>query len=238
MFLENRGGLRFTPRVIIGICAIVLGVQWTLANLGWLDHAFLRFWPVVVVGIGLMMVLNPTAAGRTPGWVVLAVGCWLTTTVIYRLRIDLWDLWPIALVAMGIAMIRRGREHVLSGRDAAATGEPGGVSLNQTFSAVAVWSGIKRRVTSVAFRRADLVAVMGGIEVDLRQAGTAGGEAVIDVFAVWGGIEIVVPPDWDVVVEVVAIMGAAEDKTSGGQGPRHRLVLRGFVLMGGVEVKN
>ena len=32
-------------------------------------------------------------------------------------------------------------------------------------------------------------------------------------------------------------MGAAEDKSTGMQGARHRLRLTGFVLMGGVEIK-
>jgi predicted membrane protein len=214
----------------------VFGVQMTLANLGWLDHDFLRFWPVGLVAVGLMMVLNPTPAGRRPGWFLLAIGGWLTATVVYRAPVGIWDLWPVALVGMGIAMIRRGREHALVSRDAGAPSEPGAASTNQAFSAIAFWSGVKRRVTSVAFRRADLIAVMGGVEVDLRQASTAG-EAVIDVFAIWGGIEIFVPPDWEVVNEVVAVMGAAEDKSTGIQGARHRLILRGFVLMGGVEVK-
>ena len=49
-----------------------------------------------------------------------------------------------------------------------------------------------------AFRGADLIAVMGGCEIDLRQA-AINGEAVIDVFCMWGGIEIRVPEDWTVV---------------------------------------
>ena len=236
---------RLTPNVVIGIIAILIGIQMTLSNLGWVDRDVLRYWPVAVVAIGLAMVLNPSAGSRRPGLVVLAVGAWLTATSVYGAPFNIWDLWPLGLVLMGLAMIRRGREQAHTGRRSEVASpagfgpvepEPPPASAHQSLSAFAFWSGIERRVTSIAFRRADLVAIMGGIEVDLRQASTPG-EAVIDVFALWGGIEIKVPPDWHVDNEVVAIMGAAEDKSTGMQGARHRVRLTGFVLMGGVEVK-
>ena len=54
--------------------------------------------------------------------------------------------------------------------------------------------GVIRRSNSQTFEGADLTAVMGGCEIDLRQASMApGGEAVIDVFAFWGGIDVKVP---------------------------------------------
>jgi radical SAM superfamily enzyme YgiQ (UPF0313 family) len=81
--------------------------------------------------------------------------------------------------------------------------------------------------------RADLTAIMGGVEVDLRGASTGGQEAVIDVFAWWGGIEITVPPDWAVSNQVVVFMGGVDDSSSGTQDARNRLVVRGFVVMGG-----
>ena len=131
------------------------------------------------------------------------------------------------------AMVLR-RQH---GRRRRTVGRQGGGTMEQSLSEFAIWSGLQRRVASPAFRRAELTAIMGGIELDLRQAGTENGEAVIDVFVMWGGIEITVPPDWAVSNQVTPILGGAEDKSTGTQQARHRLVVKGVVIMGGVDIK-
>ena len=52
-------------------------------------------------------------------------------------------------------------------------------------------------------------------------------------------IEIRVPEDWTVVSRVVPLMGGVDDKTRPPQSATaHRLVLRGFAIMGGIEIKN
>ena len=103
---------------------------------------------------------------------------------------------------------------------------------------MAILGGVSRGNNSRAFRGADLLAIMGGCQLDLRQAAIHG-EAVIDVFTMWGGIEIRVPEDWTVVSEILPLMGGVEDKTRPPQGATaHRLTLRGFAIMGGVEIKN
>jgi hypothetical protein len=105
-------------------------------------------------------------------------------------------------------------------------------------TAVAVLGGVSRGNNSRAFRGADLLVIMGGCEIDLRQAAIHG-EAVIDVFVMWGGVEIRVPEDWTVASQVFPLMGGVDDKTRPPQGATtHRLVLRGAAVMGGIEIKN
>jgi hypothetical protein len=66
-----------------------------------------------------------------------------------------------------------------------------------------------------------------------------GGEAIVDVTTIMGGFEIKVPESWNVVVDIVPFMGGYEDKTRHPSDPMApRLRLRGFVMMGGVEVRN
>jgi predicted membrane protein len=110
---------------------------------------------------------------------------------------------------------------------------------NARMNVVAIMGGVTRGNNSPAFRGADLLAIMGGLEIDLRKAAIHG-EAVIDLFVMWGGIEIRVPHDWTVTSHVVPLMGGVEDKTRPPQTAhiQHNLVLRGVALMGGVEIKN
>ena len=80
---------------------------------------------------------------------------------------------------------------------------------------------------------------MGGCEIDLRQASIKEGDAVIDVFALWGGIDLKVPLDWSVVMQGSPLMGGFDDKTHPPQGGSNkRLVIKGYAIMGGVQISN
>ena len=61
---------------------------------------------------------------------------------------------------------------------------------------------------------------MGGCEINLGDAKITS-EAVIDVLAFWGGIEIRVPRGWRIENHVLAILGGVVDKTD-GNGPCRR----------------
>jgi hypothetical protein len=117
---------------------------------------------------------------------------------------------------------------------------PRSVDGNAHLSALAIMAGINRGSNSPAFQGADLTAVMGGCEIDLRQASIAAGEtAVIEVFALWGGIEIRVPEDWTVITRVTPLLGGVEDQTRPSKSAdTKRLEVRGVAIMGGIVVKN
>jgi hypothetical protein len=127
------------------------------------------------------------------------------------------------------------------------TRESSRADAQDTLNIFVVMGGMKRNSTSQHFRGGEVTAVMGGAQLDLRQATIPPGEeAALDIFAVMGGCEIKVPPSWTVVTPIVPIMGGIDDKrpaslpgdaeTFAGK-PAPRLVLRGLLLMGGIEIK-
>ncbi|GMV22273.1 MAG: membrane protein [Acidimicrobiia bacterium] len=223
---------RFSPQAVLGLCIVAFGLLLTADNMGLVEaDAVLRYWPLAIVAIGVAkLVQSEIGAGRLVGVGLIALGLALTFDEVWDYHIDFDRLWPLALVAIGSFIVYRALSGGGRPRDAA------GVSSDQTMSEFAFWSGKVRRNASPAFRRADLTAIMGGVEIDLRGASTGGGDAVIDVFVWWGGIDITVPPDWAVSNQVMVIMGGADDSSSGTQDAKSRLIVRGFCIMGGVDI--
>jgi hypothetical protein len=78
---------------------------------------------------------------------------------------------------------------------------------------------------------------MGGLEIDLRDASIKG-EAIIDIFALMGGVEMRVPEDWLIIIDGFPFMGGFEDKTRPPKETTKRLTIKGTAVMGGVEIKN
>jgi hypothetical protein len=118
-----------------------------------------------------------------------------------------------------------------------------------TLTAFAVLSGVKRVITSPRFRGGELTLFMGGGQIDLREASIPRGEqATLDIFAVMGGCEIIVPPSWTVELPLVTVMGGVDDKRpsalpagvvgAAGDLAAPRLVLRGFLMLGGIQIKS
>ena len=54
---------------------------------------------------------------------------------------------------------------------------------------------------------------MGGCDVDLRDAVPTTDPIAIQVFAMWGGIDIRIPPGWIVEIEAWPILGGVVDNT-------------------------
>ncbi|MDQ3696671.1 MAG: cell wall-active antibiotics response protein [Gemmatimonadota bacterium] len=105
---------------------------------------------------------------------------------------------------------------------------------------VAIMGGVSRRGTWTVPQRCWAVALMGAIELDLREARLSPGTTNIRAFAMMGAVVVYVPPGVRVETDGLAIMGGFEDQlhqpASGNQdAPLIRVT--GLALMGGVEVR-
>jgi hypothetical protein len=105
---------------------------------------------------------------------------------------------------------------------------------------VAVMSGSRAKGHWKIGRRTTALAVLGGCDIDLRQAQINGPEVVITAVAFWGGVQIVVPQGFDVEMEGFSFMGVRSLRLRNVPpipgSPRIRV--RGFAFMGGIHVKS
>jgi class 3 adenylate cyclase len=107
-------------------------------------------------------------------------------------------------------------------------------------SFVAVMSGSRAKGRWRVGARTTAVAVMGGCEMDLRQAEIEGPEVVITAVAFWGGIHVIVPEGIDVQLEGFSFMGGRNLKVRDVPvvpgSPRIRV--RGYAVMGGIDIRS
>ena len=225
--------VRALPRLMIGLAILSIGLLWTLDNLDILEsEQITQWWPAVIIAVGIARFFDP-ARNKVASVVIALVGLGILLDTLDVWDFDPGDFFPLFIAVIGAKLVF----DVFRRRSVRLT--PGD-QPDAAVHAFAFMSGVGRRSASPAFRGGDANAIMGGVELDLRDAQIGEGyEAVLDTFAFWGGIDVRVPENWRVVSEVMPLMGAFEDKTAGrGATGGPVLIIRGAAIMGAIEVKN
>lgn len=103
----------------------------------------------------------------------------------------------------------------------------------------AVFSGRDIHVDNSGFYGADLSALFGGIDINLKNA-LIKKNVTIEVKAIFGGIDLIMPSNVRVVVDVTPILGGVENGTRtplGADENTPTVYIKGTCLFGGIEVK-
>lgn len=104
---------------------------------------------------------------------------------------------------------------------------------------VAIMGGSNLRGRWLAGRKLTSIAIMGGGCIDLRNAVLTEGELQINIFALMGGVDVVVPPGVDVELSGFALMGGNGSSVPHQDLPpgARRVHVRAVSIMGGSDVK-
>jgi predicted membrane protein len=253
---------RFSTQFIFGLGIIAIGVLFTLDNLDMIyARDYLRYWPAILVLVGAVQLIQPQGTpGKLMGGILVTGGSLMLLDRFDLIEFSIWDLWPVFIILFGFSLLRgaRGRssgsrrstdpaheessgvfvkveQNIFPGKQRGS----GGNDTDDYIDGMAILGGFSRKSNAKDFQGGELTAVMGGCELDLRNATLIGEEATIEIFALWGGVVIRIPEDWSVVIKVMPIMGGVEDSTHPPKGEStKRLNITGFVVMGGAEIKN
>jgi predicted membrane protein len=223
---------------IFGALVILVGLIFLLNNLGIVDARFiLRLWPVLFIFLGIWKILRSRSSS---GWVVgLLFVFFGTILTLHRLDVVFFSWhrwWPLILIVVGVGVLSKAWSGFHHG--SFLGGAVNNNDNDQKMNVVAFMGGSKIRNISQNFQGGEITAIMGGVELDLREA-VITGEVVIDILCFWGGIEIKIPKDWSLVNKSAPILGGLDDKTvhpDNLDGPR--LIIKGFTIMGGAGIKN
>ena len=218
-----------------GLILIAIGLLFLLDHMDVIHIGnVMRFWPMILIVVGLSKFLSEH--NRVSAVILILIGGYFQLNNLGLINLSWNTFWPLLLIVAGILMIFTRFDF---GRTQRSSNTPTDV-LNE----FALFGGVERRVTANNFRGGRVEAIFGGVEVDFRSAEIEGEEAVVEVEAMFGGIELTVPDRWAVIYQGQSIFGGYSDETRQpapdvmGNASRKTLILRGRALFGGIVVKN
>lgn len=215
-------------RVWLGLFLIVFGIGFFMQQADLLDftQVLSTWWPLALIIIGIIQLVNRTYSSAVSGLLFLLVGALFLANQWVDFNVVAY-LWPVILIVIGFTFIfarskREGSQHT-----------------EQNINTFALFSGADVKSHSRDFAGGSVTTIFGGAEIDLRQADISE-EAKMDLTAVFGGVSITVPENVQVQISGLPIFGGWEDKTvrQRGEDDFSVLKLNCLAICGGVEIKN
>lgn len=221
------GGLWFAGALII------LGTGFLMHQLGYLPRGMSPWhvWPSLLVWGGILNLVSGRQASERIWGGVLVVGGGLGQVYYLDVLPLSWGvIWPALLIVAGLAI---GMGSVLGRRRSGP--EVGGPAQLD----VKVSLGERdERYQGREFTGGAIHCHLGEYRLDLRGVVPSSVEAVLDVELFMGAVKLWVPRDWQVEVQASPVMGGIDERQERPEAPARRLVIRGRVMMGAIEIKN
>ncbi len=196
-------------RYCIGAVLVVLGVLLLLSNTSVINlDGFWNFvrtwWPLLLIIWGAWELVSGGFRLRLWPVILLLLGIGFQLSALNLWEWDFSVVWPAFIVIVGLALLlgRRRRPARRRHRPAAVSVESAPVSFRDgsepDLSWRAVFNSIEERYAGPDFRSGEVVANFGNVALDLREATLSGGAGRLDVNLAFGGLQLSVPPGWQV----------------------------------------
>ncbi|MUV37020.1 hypothetical protein JNUCC1_00826 [Lentibacillus sp. JNUCC-1] len=159
----------------IGLLFIVLGFGFLLhqADIWDFSNVLSTWWPLIVIGIGVIHIVNSTYS-YLPGFIFILIGGFFL--VDRSVDMDLIPyLWPLILITIGLTFIFS-KVHHKTHKDS-----------NQIIDTFSLFSGVDLKSQSQKFEGGSVTALFGGAEIDLRETALSEEGAALDLTALFGG---------------------------------------------------
>jgi len=228
-----------TSRIILGILLIGLGAMVLLRSAGVLPphvENILFSWQMLLIALGAVFMTRHH--NRLFGLALILIGGFFMLNEFANLPFNMQQLfWAFLFILLGLLIFFRAIRHPFH---PVYSREVTPDSLDY-IDEVNIFSGSDQRVVTQSFKGGQLTNIFGGSNYDFSDAQLEEGNNVLDIVSVFGGFKLIVPPDWNIKVEVTSILGGVSDKRTKlreGTNPSRILIIKGVAVFGGGEIKN
>ena len=234
---------RGSGRIIAGLIVIALGGLFLLDSLDFLDFGEIIGWvaSIALIAFGIGILITKRFRQVFFPIVLIVVGLFL---LLGNLGVDSYRFWPVILIVVGAAIIFGGtrRRSRKSKRDASGNSyAKSGSSTTTTEGEVSISCTLgetNERVETSDFTGGTVNVTLGNANLDLRDAMVVNRPANLDISLTMGALNLRVPSDWVVAMEIDVTMGESEDKRTrtGSTSDTPHLMITGSVTIGDLAI--
>jgi predicted membrane protein len=226
-------------RVLLGGILIFLGGIFLLDTMDVLHFRFAYVvfsWPFIMLVIGLFVLINTEK--KFLGGILSGIGAlFLIPRIFPEIDYDSGIIIPIFLIILGAYIILKRRK-----ADPASVFNSDSSRVNKDkIDDVSIFGGGTKIISSSNFQGGNVTAIFGGSEINLMNCQLADGDNVLDVLCVFGGTTVIVPKEWNIVINVTSILGGFSNKAIRNPSividQSKTLHIKGLAMFGGGEVK-
>lgn len=201
--------------IIWGIAIVALGVIFGGNALGWfeLNIFFDGWWTLFIIVPSAISLVTEKEKFSSLGFLAVGVILLLAAQNVFSYDTAWKIILAVILVLIGLGIIIRNIFHNKNDKEVEKKIhelENGKVMDSQA----AIFSGSERVYNDEVFGGSNLVAVFGGVDLDLRKAKFTK-DTVIKAFCLFGGIDIKVPEEVQVKIKSGFIFGGVSDERKG-----------------------
>ena len=221
-------------RAFLSIVIVALGGVLLLKNLEIINISWDIFWGTVwAAGFVLSGLVNIFNYRNKTAWIwgllLVAIGVLIGLNSYGIVDVSIWKVfWPVVLIAAGLAMMFNTSPKSVKRSKKLDKDNAGNEKI------ACFWG--EEDAVKGDYTGGSLVAIFGGVDLDLRQAKIKDG-SVIEIFTFCGGVNITLPDDVIIENEVRGFLGGTDDKTLPKDSAKKTLHLKGECILGGLEIK-
>jgi predicted membrane protein len=230
---------KIDKRVLLGGILIFLGGLFLLNTMNILNFRFTNVvfsWPFIMLVIGLFVLVNTEK--KFLGGTLSGIGAlFLIERIFPEINYDGGIIIPILFIVLGAYIILKKRKLDSGSEFFSDTSKLSKDKIDD----VSIFGGGTKIISSNNFQGGNVTAIFGGSEINLINCQLAEGDNVLDVLCVFGGTTIILPKEWNVVINVTSVLGGFSNKAIRNPSividQSRTLHIKGLAMFGGGEVK-
>ncbi len=244
-------------RIVIGVLLILIGFAvigdkisdsniWSLIS---------TYWPVILIFWGLDSFFSKKNSVYFSLFISI-LGALFLLGNLGLTPLEWYDfIWPTILIAIGIRFIipgkwksKRKKGHIVIDEEIIVDKEfiKNGININQSndedkLENYNLFSGFETKVSSQNFKGGEVGSIFGGADIDLTEAKLHDNKARLELYAIFGGVDIIVPKNWKIIVKGTPVFGGITNSTHNteqNEGEEIKLFIEAYAIFGGIEIKN